>query len=372
MFARRRVFLAWGVAGTLGVLSSDSITRRVRAAQFLAALSKPGPKQGVPADRSLVEHDLVLPHEPSGIRARLYRPAQSGRWPGLVIAHGVHYRGIDEGRLVPFARAIAATGRVVLTPELRDLADYRITDQGVDVIERAVRWLASRSELVDHPKVGALGFSFAGGLALVAAARARMKDCLDFVSSVGGHHDLERVLGFLISDQIETPSGRIASKAHEYGLVVLLYQYLDAFVDGADRAVVADALRLWLHEDRAGARARASQRSTLRAERLFGMLEQGQLKELGPELLRLLQQRRATLSALSPRGRLQNIGVPVYLLHGSADSVIPPSETDWAAKELAGQAHYALVSPLLEHVEVSRRAGLGDELALVEFMAHIL
>jgi hypothetical protein len=50
--------------------------------------------------------------------------------------------------------------------------------------------------------------------------------------------------------------------------------------------------------------------------------------------------------------------VPVYLLHGSADSVIPPSETDWA--------------PLLDHVEISRTARLKDELALIDFMSELL
>jgi hypothetical protein len=64
--------------------------------------------------------------------------------------------------------------------------------------------------------------------------------------------------------------------------------------------------------------------------------------------------------------------VPVYLLHGSSDSVIPPSETEWAGLELAGVPHRALVSPLIEHVEVNKSAGLVDELELVDFMAQIL
>jgi hypothetical protein len=64
--------------------------------------------------------------------------------------------------------------------------------------------------------------------------------------------------------------------------------------------------------------------------------------------------------------------VPVYLLHGSHDSVIPPSETDAAHLELGAAEHQALVSPLLEHVEVSKSAGLTDKLALVAFMAKIL
>ncbi len=82
------------------------------------------------------------------IRARLYFRADQPRGEGIVVAHGVHYQGIDEGRLVPFARGLAESGLTVLTPELSDLADYRITDSGVGVIRDAVRYLAADREHV--------------------------------------------------------------------------------------------------------------------------------------------------------------------------------------------------------------------------------
>ena len=59
-------------------------------------------------------------------------------------------------------------------------------------------------------------------------------------------------------------------------------------------------------------------------------------------------------------------------MHGAGDSVIPASETEWAERELQGTEHVALVSPLLEHVEVSKPAGIADQLALVRFMSHLL
>ena len=133
-----------------------------------------------------------------------------------------------------------------------------------------------------------------------------------------------------------------------------------------------DALRSWLREDRGRALARASERTTASGERLFLLLQQGRLLELAPELSRRLEQRQSELSALSPRGHLRDVGVPVYLLHGSADSVIPPSETEWAGLELDGAPHQALVSPLLEHVSVSGSAGLVDQFELVDFVSRLL
>ena len=366
MLARRRVLFTGAlVAAAWGTLA---MPRRVRAARFVASLGAESGAAGAGGD--VIASDVVIPHGQAHIRARVYRPAQAGRRPGLVVAHGVHYRGIDERRLVPFARALAATGRVVLTPELADLTDYRITEQGTAVIIRAARWLSDRAELLDSPRVGVLGFSFAGGLALVAGGSAELAGRLAFVTSVGGHHDLGRVLGFLLSDRIATPSGTIPSHAHEYGLVILLYRYLDGFVAETDRALCRDALRAWLHEDRPQARALAQQ-TTEPTRRLFELLESGRLRSLAPELRQRIDGEGPRLRELSPSGQLARLTVPVYLLHGAGDSVIPPSETDWAARELGNQPHAALVSPLIEHVELNQDASLRDELALVEFLANM-
>lgn len=343
------------------------VNRHLRAAELLAELSRKPPTAP-----DVTSEDLTIPGKYGPIRARLYFRRDAASGPGIVVAHGVHYRGIDERRLVPFARALAQSGLVVLTPELRDLADYRITASGVDVLRAAVRYLPTRTDRVSSDKVGLLGFSFAGGLALVAARDPATASRVSAVTSVGGHHDLRRVLRFLIHDEIETPSGMVRQKAHDYGLVVLVYGNLEHFVPESDLPAMRAGFQAWLHEDQKAAREAAKRRTTPEAERLWQLLEKQQLQALAPELDALLERKRAELASLSAAGHLRELGLPVYLLHGSHDSVIPPSETDAASLELDGAEHRALVSPLLEHVEVSKRAGFADQLALVSFMAHLL
>ena len=358
------------------LLSIRPVLRWARAAEFLSDLATPvqaasgGPSNG-PA-RRVVEEAATIPSGGGPIRARLYFPEDRPRGRGLVIAHGVHHQGIDERRLVPFARALARTGYVVLTPELAELADYRITASGVDVIRRSIDYALARRDHFEGDRVGLLGFSFAGGLALVAASDKNVGERLEFVTSVGGHHDLGRVLGFLVQNRIDTPSGIVREKAHEYGLVVLLYGNLEHFVQASDLPAMRAGVKAWLEEDRPRARRLANGRTTPESERLWELLESGRVQALAPEIEALLATKKRELESLSPRGRLARIHVPVYLWHGSHDSVIPPSETDWAALELDAQPHEALVSPLLEHVSVSGAAGLGEKLALVRFMANML
>jgi acetyl esterase/lipase len=344
--------------------------REARAAEFLHRLTQKGEPSHT--DARVVTEDLTIAGANGPIRARLYYRADSPRGAGIVVAHGVHYRGIDEARLVPFARGLAESGLVVLTPELAELADYRITSGSVGVIRDSVRYFAADHAHVDGDRVGLLGFSFAGGLSLVAAEAPETAEQLSFVTSVGGHHDLKRVLRFLIHNEIETPTGVVHSQAHEYGLVVLVYGNLEHFVPPADLAPMRAGFRAWLQEDRPRARELAKSRASPEANRLWDLLEKQHLAELAPALDALLQNQQAELASLSSVGHLRELGLPVYLLHGSRDSVIPPSETDSAGLELGEAEHEALVSPLLEHVEVNGQASLRDELALVSFMSHML
>jgi len=151
-----------------------------------------------------------------------------------------------------------------------------------------------------------------------------------------------------------------------------VYGNLEHFVPVADLPAMRAGFKAWLKEDRASAREFAKARRTPEAEQLWQLLEAGKLQSLAPELDALLESQQGQLAGLSAAGRLGELKIPVYLLHGAHDHVIPPSETDAAGLELGAATHLALVSPLIEHVEVSKTAGLGDELALLSFMARLL
>ena len=372
---RRRLLISTAVAAALAVALGWSPGRRYwRAGKMLTALSSSA-HAATPGDAAqgvLVEETLTVNGADGPFRARIYRLRDQPVGRGLIVGHGIHHEGMNERRMVPFARELARAGLVVMTPEMTDLADYRITHQGVSVLRDAAVYLGGRHDLVGSAPVGLLGFSFAGGLSLVAAAEPALAGHVAYVVSVGGHHDLERVLHFLIRNEVETPSGLEHRQAHDYGLMVLLYGAVDRFAPEPDRAVLRDALRASLHQDRAAAVAAAARLTTDRGRQLWQLADTRKLQTLAPEIEAIVAEQHAELAALSPRGRLATIHAPVYLVHGADDAVIPASETAWAGAELGGADHIALVSPLIEHVEVSRSAGIRDKLALLRFIAQML
>src|SRR5258708_6484318 len=124
---------------------------------------------GVRFARHPVQEQLGTAVTPAGpLRYRLYIPQDVENPPGMVLLHGVHHLGIEEPRLVNFAHALAGTGIEVMTPELKDLADYHVSPPTVDQIGISAVILSNQ---LHQPRVCILGLSFAGGLALLTAAR---------------------------------------------------------------------------------------------------------------------------------------------------------------------------------------------------------
>src|SRR5579859_3837051 len=73
------------------------------------------------AERGVVIDRTTLDDPGGAIEARLYVPTHQpldGAPRAIVLAHGVHWLGIDEPRLVALAGSFARAGGGVLTPEL--------------------------------------------------------------------------------------------------------------------------------------------------------------------------------------------------------------------------------------------------------------
>jgi fermentation-respiration switch protein FrsA (DUF1100 family) len=96
-------------------------------------------------------------------------------------------------------------------------------------------------------------------------------------------------------------------------------------------------------------------------------------KALGAELLPVLERIDAYPPALSAE-RSPVPAAPVYLLHGTDDSVIPAVETRLLAQSLQGRgvAVYPLLSGLITHAEVDKGAAAGETWALIRFWTGLL
>lgn len=314
--------------------------------------------------------DVMLPTTQGTVRARLYAPRGVSHPHGMVLVHGIHHLGIDEPRLVNFARASASDGFSVLTPEVAALADYHVDGASIGTIGESSAWLERR---LGAGPVTVVGVSFAGGLSLLAACDPRFAPHIRALVLMGAYDDLGRVVRFLATSQAQFPDGRIEPyAAHDYGAAVFVYSHMEEFFPRGDLPVAHDALRDWLYEKPEAAQAlfpRLSPASRATME----ILVTRRIAQLRPQLLAAIQADDAQLSAISPQGKLAALRTPVFLLHGATDDIIPSTETLWLEREIPKPyLREALITPAFSHVDPDKHPVWRDELRLVNFLAGVL
>lgn len=319
-------------------------------------------------ERAVRTEELEFDANVGKVRARVYRP-EGGAGSALVLIHGVHEDGYDEPRLMGFARAIASQGVTVMTPHLRLLAEFQVDPRTVATIGDAAEVLARR----EGRKVGLMGLSFSGGLALMAAARPEYAEYVDSVVAIGSHGSMARVARFLATDKIERPDGTTGTaEAHDYGIMVVVDQYPEDFFPKADAAKAREALGQWIAGDYEKAQQVQKQLPYEAQQRLY-LLFSGKGQELKPELLKFIAAHEREMDAVSPQGKLGGLKANVYLLHGGADTVIPPAESEWLAREVPpGKLRALVISPLITHVELAEKPATGDYWRVLDALRQIL
>jgi dienelactone hydrolase len=318
------------------------------------------------------------------MRVRIFRSHGAPRRAALLVS-GVHPDGITEPRLVALARELAATGVVVVTPEIEDLISYRLTARATDAIEDAAVWMVKRPDLFGPTPIGLIGVSFAGGLSIVAAGRPTLRDRLAYVLSFGGHGNLPRVLKYLCTG-IEPAIGSEPPRTrppHDYALAVLAHQAAEHIVPSEQVAELRHAIEAFLQ---ASALNRTSPKD---AARLFdeSRMRQTTLPEPSHTLMKLVNDRdvpalgRLLLPHVDGLGHDPSLSpdrspqptAPVYLLHGADDNVIPAIESVLLAQHLRPHTRVRqLMSRYLTHVDVAARPTMKDTWDMVAFWKGVL
>lgn len=326
--------------------------------------------------------DVIVPARHGNIETRLFSPAAPAGGT-LAIFPGVHGGGIDEPRMNSLARQFAANGLRVLIAPLPELRRYIIRPRSTDDIEDVSLWLASQRDLAPSGRIGLVGVSFSGGLALVAAGRPSLAGKLVLVAAMGSHGDLPRAMKYLVTGVL--PDGT-PQPAHDYGSAVILLAgahhfappeqvdplrlAITTFLDASSLDVTDPAKSAVLFEE--ARRLGGALPEPARA--VMDLVNRRDVKTLGPKLVPYLEELGGA-PELSP-GRSAVTGAPVFLLHGSHDNVIPYTETPLLADDLRTRGNSrvtSLLSPLISHANVQGASPpLGEVWRLTRFWASML
>jgi pimeloyl-ACP methyl ester carboxylesterase len=292
----------------------------------------------------VVESELEISHAGGTFDATLFLPEGFfGPLPGWVTLHGITRSGRKHPTLVRFVRALSASGAAVLVPEIPEWREmYLAPAEAEDTMRAAILALANREE-TQPGRLGAMGFSFGAPQALMAGTDPELIPHLRAVASFGGYFDLERTARFLFTGEHEWRGDRYRIEPDPYGRWVVGGNFLSETEEYGDTGAVAGAL---LDLARSAGDVQVPSWDPIHDTRKKEL--EAALPEAGRGLFRafapdagtrmppsqddhLIRALAKAARGVSPRfdigSRLKDIRVPVRLIHGRQDRLIPFSET---------------------------------------------
>jgi acetyl esterase/lipase len=309
--------------------------------------------------------------------ADLWLPADAGpsrRVGGMVLVLGVNNVGRNYPAVASFAAAMARSGVAVLVPDSAELLAGNLAPSETAGIVDAFDLLAARPE-VDPQRIGIVGLSVGGSLALLAAGDPRIAGRVRWVNAFGAYADageyLAEVAAHAFSVNGQTESWQPATLARD----VFARLVLSLVADAGDRARLADRYDAVVTSgglpspDPALA---ASLRSDS-GRAVYALLTAGSLARAEQVIAGLPSPVQELLAALSPDRHLRAIRTDVFLMHDTGDAYVPYPQSRELAADLAplGLLARATEFRLFDHVEPKGIDLIGAAPELWKLLWHV-
>ena len=293
---------------------------------------------------------------------------------GILLVFGVNNLGRNHPAIVRVADALARTGVAVLVPDSRTLLEGRLEVGEIDGVVDAFRLLATRPE-VDRERLGIVGFSVGGSLALLAARDPGIADQVRWVNAFGAFADAETYLASVASHAHLGAEPEVSWMPTPLAREVFLHFLLDQVSDPDDRAMLEAAF-----SDAILAGDRPQPEADLRAalasdgaRTIHDLLTAASLDAALRVIGDLPAESLAFIDAISPARHLGGLVADVYLMHETEDHHVPYVESRRLASALedAGRLAEHTEFRLFDHVQPDNLDLLAAAPELWKLMLHV-
>lgn len=314
--------------------------------------------------------DSTIPGSNGPIDVRIFAPVGRPAGRPIVMVHGLVPYGNRDGYLDAVANNLAELGYMVVVPTLPAETHYEMRPSDLTVIENVINWTARET----GQKVSVIGASFGGGLAVSAALSPSVAGHVKLIFMLSGYYNMDSIARYYMHEPVYDPYGR-RYQGDPPGPLMILSPYLAELVPSDELSALKQELEVL--KSRRGLRVAERDLAVVRLspneQRDLDDLETVSTPEIRQRFIAMLARHRQDFEAMSPSAVIGNLNVPLYVLHGVSDTVLPAGEIEWMRKDLAGNPNaHILITPWVGHAAIGQPASLRQKLAVASFGAGIL
>jgi dienelactone hydrolase len=304
---------------------------------------------------------LEIAKDNEKVAADLYYHPGVEKRAAILLTHGIIEDGKDDPRLIRFAYSLARAGFVVLVPDLKGMKSFRILFSDVDAIVASFRHLSSLTDIVEEGKMGLMGFSYAAGPTIMAAAHPSLQSRVKFIVSFGGYYDPVNVIRFITTGTFEYGGEKGFLQPEPYGKWVFFMNNVDYVENDRDRKVLREIFKNEQMNASADVASLLAQ-LTPQGKSLYELLinkdparVEGLVKKIDPRVQDFLRK-------LSMEPFVPSVGARFIIGHGSTDPLIPYTESLRLADAVKDKSRvHVAVLRLFTHVDPAQRSFSAKE-----------
>ena len=278
-------------------------------------------------------------------------------------------------------------GVLMLASSLRN-AEYNVYLPRVPALKKLklekenIDWFAHcYQELVKH-KIGhknnimIMGLSYGGASLLRATLDKRMQSPKPkSILSYGTYYSIHTALDFFISGTIQYKGKTYEIKPHEWGPIVMFYNFIHTIDTPYDNIKIQNILKYRIQDNDKEVEIEINKLENDNEKQFIQNILDGKLtKEMKKMAEDMVNNNLELLEYLSPEQWINSIDNKVFIMHGANDSMVPFTESTYLHDNLKDST--LLVSFLYEHREISTDRGiffkLKEFVKLINFNAKYI
>ena len=289
----------------------------------------------------------------------------------IIIFPGASPYAENHPGMIMLGNALRNAGYNVFLPRIPNLKNLLLVKENVDWFAHCYQELLTHNSI--NKNVMVVGLSYGGANLLKASMDQRiMNSPPKSILSYGTYYSIQSALDFFITGKIQYKNKVFNIKPHEWGTIVLFYNFFKTIDTKCDKNKIIKLLKYRIEDNDDKVDEILNELNEFDRNLINKVLKGIIDDEITNIINKMLNANLDLLEYLSPSNWADKIRSKVYVIHGANDSMVPFTESAHLANSI--QDSKLLISFLYEHREISTDRGIffkfKELIKMVSFFAN--
>ena len=292
----------------------------------------------------------------------------------IIIFPGASPYAENHPGMIMLGNALRGIGYNVYLPRIPPLKKLILEKENIDWFAHCYQELAANKITVNN-NIMIVGLSYGGASLLRATLDKRMQSPKPkSILSYGSYFSIDTALDFFMRGIIKYKNKNYKITPHEWGLIVLFYNFFDSISSDYEQRKIKNILKLRIQDDDDDANQEINLLDNKNKEFVKNILNGVLTNEMKLIVEEMIETNIKLLDFLSPKNWINEINDHVFIMHGANDSMVPFTESLFLDRHLKKST--LLISFLYEHREISTNRNIlfkiKEFIKLINFKAKYI